>query len=87
MPGITYQQILKRMKQELDHALAHADQRATVRKHVNSIKVMAELITDDESNQEKVTPKYPSVADVMDEHNDDYDIDHEEANGDSIFDF
>ncbi|MEQ6388426.1 DUF5327 family protein [Bacillaceae bacterium S4-13-58] len=87
MPGVTYQQILTKMKKELDQALAHADQKDKVLKYVRSIKVMTELITDSEEDRDNVNPKYPSVADVTENLDDDYEVEHDKANGDSIFDF
>ncbi|SDK16350.1 YwdI family protein [Sediminibacillus albus] len=94
--AITNQAVLRKMGNELQEALAKQDQTEAVREHVRAVRLLCDLILDDgqgvTEEQElakmmggvegqlpssKPTPGRPQKNN----------INHEEANGNSIFDF
>lgn len=93
--GVSKQTILHKIKKELDQAVKHETNDQKVQKHLSHIKLLCELMIEENeqdtmpdkhavySNQEKVFIKNDHLL-KEDKHST---VDHDGANGPSIFDF
>ncbi|KHE72085.1 YwdI family protein [Halobacillus sp. BBL2006] len=95
--AITNQTVLKKMASEIQEAmLQHGDERK-VREHVRSVKLLADLLLEEETTSPKPTRSVeePTVeevrkmmgADKPSKTTESTPVDHDDANGSSIFDF
>lgn len=97
--AITNQTVLKKMSSEIQEAmLKHGDEQK-VREHVRSVRLLADLLLDQETNGEesRSSVQEPTVeeirkmmgtdASLSPKTNAQPETDHDDANGSSIFDF
>ncbi|SDM51568.1 YwdI family protein [Sediminibacillus halophilus] len=97
--AISDQTVLTKMMSELQEALAKKDQTAAIREHVRTVRLLCDLMLEEDSAAAAAGPEQELVKMMGDMHAGSQTgqskvksagkqtIDHEEANGNSIFDF
>ncbi|CDQ18772.1 hypothetical protein SAMN05192559_101588 [Halobacillus karajensis] len=98
--AITNQTVLKKMSSEIQEAMLKHGNEQKVREHIRSVKLLADLLLEEESGTETIPSKVqePTVEEVRKmmgadnpkpekKKNQETKIDHDDANGSSIFDF
>ncbi|WP_226581524.1 YwdI family protein [Halobacillus litoralis] len=97
--AITNQTVLKKMSSEIQEAMLQHGNEQKVREHVRSVKLLADLLLDEGTgnHQPESSVQEPTVDEIRKMMGADKQppkqsqpqtkIDHEEANGSSIFDF
>ncbi|MGP4059220.1 YwdI family protein [Halobacillus sp. H74] len=97
--AITNHNVLKKMSNEIQEAMLQHGNEQKVREHVRSVKLLADLLLDQESNgeQSESSVQEPTVEEIRkmmgadnspsEKREPETKADHEEANGSSIFDF
>jgi hypothetical protein len=91
MMSISVEQLLKKMESEL-HKAKLAESTVELREHVHSIKILCELILDDQGNRTvqnlpEVLALQPQIQTIKPTTLSVKKLEEEEANGDSLFDF
>jgi hypothetical protein len=91
MMSISVEQLLKKMESELNKA-NQAGRTVELREHVHSIKILCELILDDQGNRTvqnlpEVLALQPQIQTIKPTTLSVKKLEEEEANGDSLFDF
>jgi hypothetical protein len=91
MMSISVEQLLKKMESEL-HKAKQAGSTVELREHVHSIKILCELILDDQGNRTvqnlpEVLALQPQIQTIKPTTLSVKKLEEEEANGDSLFDF
>jgi hypothetical protein len=91
MMSISVEQLLKKMESEL-HKAKQAGSTVELREHVHSIKILCELILDDQGNRTvqnlpEVVALQPQIQTMKPTTLSVKKLEEEEANGDSLFDF
>lgn len=87
--SVSYEKILTKMMEELRQATIKQDQTGKMKEHIRSIKLLSELILEEQqegssqtvihNDSKKVIPSVSTNQESASKH--------EEANGNSIFDF
>ncbi|MBN8234941.1 YwdI family protein [Halobacillus kuroshimensis] len=97
--AVTNHSVLKRMANEIQEAMLQHGNEPKVREHVRSVKLLAELLLEEESQGGRPEPSVnePTAEEIrkmmgadkapVKQSQPDTAVDHEEANGPSIFDF
>lgn len=95
--AITNQTVLKKMASEIQEAMLQHSDEHKVREHVRSVKLLADLLLEEENTAPEPTRSVeePTVeevrkmmgADKPSKRTESKPIDHDDANGSSIFDF
>ncbi|REJ09322.1 YwdI family protein [Halobacillus trueperi] len=98
--AITNKTVLKKMSSEIQEAMLQHGNEQKVREHVRSVKLLADLLLEEDTSPQS-TPavvQEPTVEEIrkmmgagnpepVQEEDKETKIDHDEANGSSIFDF
>ncbi|MYL49558.1 hypothetical protein GLV98_08670 [Halobacillus litoralis] len=98
--AITNETVLKKMSSEIQEAMLQHGNEQKVREHVRSVKLLADLLLEDETSTQRspAAVQEPTVEEIrkmmgagnpepVQKENKETKIDHDEANGSSIFDF
>ncbi|MGR9048435.1 YwdI family protein [Halobacillus faecis] len=98
---ITNKTVLKKMSSEIQEAMLQHGDEQKVREHVRSVKLLADLLLEDETSTQSSpgAVQEPTVEEIrkmmgagsrpepVQKENKETKVDHDEANGSSIFDF
>ncbi|MYL69639.1 hypothetical protein GLW00_02185 [Halobacillus litoralis] len=98
--AITNKTVLKKMSSEIQEAMLQHGDEQKVREHVRSVKLLADLLLEEEASTQSspAAVQEPTVEEIrkmmgagspepVQKENKETKIDHDEANGSSIFDF
>ncbi|QTN00917.1 hypothetical protein ERJ70_17465 [Sediminibacillus dalangtanensis] len=97
--AISNQTVLTKMMSELQEALEKKDETAAIREHVRSVRLLCDLMLEEDNAAAGTEPEQELMKMMGDMHAGSHagpskvkstgkqTIDHEEANGNSIFDF
>ncbi|HEX6594009.1 MAG TPA: DUF5327 family protein [Bacillota bacterium] len=88
--GVSYDTILQKMFHELQQAKRSVHQREKMSMHIRHLQLLGDLlVTNDSSAEVKISEDERRVSEQTSTSfsNNDVQIDHDEANGESIFDF
>ncbi|MBO8156577.1 MAG: YwdI family protein [Bacillaceae bacterium] len=80
--------MIQKMIHELEKAAAHIDQPSRMREHIRAVQLLAELLLEDGlENSTKDQDVLAKVKESQGKQENHEPIDHDGANGESIFDF
>ncbi|UFT99001.1 YwdI family protein [Radiobacillus kanasensis] len=83
--------VLQKMEAEIQKALQHKNQSGKVREHVRAVRLLADLLLDDQEDQAATQPSIPAMPTQTEPKGiqplNTERLKDEDANGDSIFDF